>query len=166
MFYIVISKLKWAFYKFFIMPFIKMSFKSCGHNVVIGRYFDVSNIRRVSIGNNTSIGSRAIFLCSRADIEIGSYVMTGPNVTIITGDHRLDIKGKKMIEVKDKDKLPENDQPVIIEDDVWLGANVTILKGVTIGEGSVVDAGAVVCNNIEPYSIYAGVPAKLIKRRF
>ena len=58
------------------------------------------------------------------------------------------------------------DQPVVIEDDVWVGANVTILKGVTIGHGSVVAAGAVVTKSCPPYSIIGGVPAKLIKMRF
>lgn len=56
--------------------------------------------------------------------------------------------------------------PVVIEDDVWCGANVTILKGVTIGHGSIVAAGAVVTKSCEPYSIIGGVPAKLIKMRF
>ena len=58
------------------------------------------------------------------------------------------------------------DQPVTIEDDVWCGANVTILKGVTIGRGSVVAAGAVVTKSFPPYSIIGGVPAKLLKMRF
>lgn len=64
------------------------------------------------------------------------------------------------------EKLPENDAPVVIEDDVWCGANVTILKGVTIGRGSVVAAGAVVTRSCPPYSIIGGVPAKVLKMRF
>ena len=55
---------------------------------------------------------------------------------------------------------------LVIEDDVWCGANVTILKGVTIGRGSVVAAGAIVTKSFPPYSIIGGVPAKLIKMRF
>lgn len=58
------------------------------------------------------------------------------------------------------------DQPVVIEDDVWVGANVTILKGVTIGHGSVVAAGAVVTKSCPPYSIIGGVPAKVLRKRF
>lgn len=71
-----------------------------------------------------------------------------------------------IIDVSDDEKLPENDLPIVIEDDVWCGANVTILKGVTIGHGSVVAAGAVVTKSFPPYSIIGGVPAKLIKMRF
>ena len=88
----------------------------------------------------------------------------GPHPTIITGDHRTDVIGKYIMD--SKEKLPENDAPVIIEDDVWTGANVTILKGVTIGRGSVIAAGAVVTKSFPPYSIIGGVPAKLIKMRF
>ena len=65
-----------------------------------------------------------------------------------------------------KEKLPENDAPIVIEDDVWCGANVTILKGVTIGRGSIVAAGAVVTTSFPPYSIIGGVPAKFLKKRF
>lgn len=90
----------------------------------------------------------------------------GPRPTIITGDHRVDVIGKFIMDVSDNEKLPNNDLPVVIEDDVWCGANVTILKGVTIGHGSVVAAGAVVTKSFPPYSIIGGVPAKLIKMRF
>ena len=92
--------------------------------------------------------------------------MMGPRVTIITGDHRIDIKGKCMAEVSDEEKLPENDKDVVIEDDVWVGANVTILKGVRISTGSVIAAGAVVVKDVPSYSIVGGTPAKIIKKRF
>jgi acetyltransferase-like isoleucine patch superfamily enzyme len=93
-------------------------------------------------------------------------VIFGPNPTIITGDHRIDLIGKYIIDVTVDEKQPENYAPVVIEDDVWCGANVTILKGVTIGRGSVIAAGAVVTKSFSPYSIIGGVPAKLIKMRF
>ena len=90
----------------------------------------------------------------------------GPRPTIITGDHRVDVIDKFIMDVSDNEKLPNNDLPVVIEDDVWCGANVTILKGVTISHGSIVAAGAVVTKSFPPYSIIGGVPAKLIKMRF
>ncbi|MEN9523131.1 MAG: hypothetical protein RL065_1508, partial [Bacteroidota bacterium] len=88
----------------------------------------------------------------------------GPNVTIMTGDHRIDVIGKYMYDVKEK--LPENDVDVVIENDVWIGANATILKGVTIATGSIIASGAVVTKSFPPYSIIGGIPAKLIKERF
>lgn len=64
------------------------------------------------------------------------------------------------------DKLASDDQPVIIENDVWVGTWAIILKGVCIGRGSIIAAGAVVTKNVSPYSVMGGVPAKLIKRRW
>ena len=84
--------------------------------------------------------------------------------TIVTGNHRIDVIGKPIIDVYDK--LPENDEPVIIEDDVWIGANVTILKGVTIGRGAVIAAGSVVNTCVSAYSISGGVISRHLKFRF
>lgn len=90
--------------------------------------------------------------------------MFEPNVTIIGGDHNASMIGRFMYEVEEK--LPENDLPVIIEDDTWIGTGVIILKGVTVGSGAIIAAGSVVTKDVEPYSITGGVPAKLIKMRF
>ena len=60
----------------------------------------------------------------------------------------------------------QNDGQVVIEDDCWIGSNATILKGVRIGRGSVIGAGAIVSKDIPPYSIYTGVPEVKIRRRF
>ena len=118
----------------------------------------------MTVGDYTSIPKGARFYCTEAPLIIGKKVIFGPHPTIITGDHRTDVIGKYIMD--SKEKLPENDAPVVIEDDVWTGANVTILKGVTIGRGSVIAAGAVVTKSFPPYSIIGGVPAKLIKMRF
>lgn len=91
-------------------------------------------------------------------------MVIGPNLTIIAGDHNYKSVGKFICD--EKNKLPENDQDVIIESDVWIGCNVTILKGVTIGRGSVVAACACVTKDIPPYSIVGGIPAQVLKRRF
>ena len=92
--------------------------------------------------------------------------MFGPNVTIMTGNHRTDVVGKYMTEIKESDKLPENEQDVCFLGDNWVGANSTILKGVTVGEGSIIAAGAVVTNDVPLYSIVGGVPARVIAMRF
>ena len=75
----------------------------------------------------------------------------------------MPIIGRYIDTVRDEEKLPEYDQDVVIEENVWCGANVTILKGVTIGRGSIIAAGAVVTKSIPPYSLVGGVPAKVIK---
>lgn len=118
----------------------------------------------MSIGDGSSIPKGSVFYCTEAPLTIGKKVIFGPNPTIITGDHRIDFIGRFIMD--SNDKLPENDAPVTVEDDVWAGANITILKGVTIGRGSVIAAGAVVTKSCPPYSIIGGVPAKILKFRF
>lgn len=145
--------------------FYKGSMKSCGKHVYIRpSSSDFKGLWNLSVGDNTSIPKGSVFYCTEAPLIIGKKVIFGPRPTIITGDHRIDVVGKYIMD--SNDKLPENDAPVIIEDDVWTGANVTILKGVTIGRGSVVAAGAVVTKSCPPYSIIGGVPAKVLKMRF
>jgi len=143
----------------------KRKMKSCGKNVSLhpstSVYFGLENL---SLGNNVSIPRFAHIFCTDAPLTIGNNVIFGPAPTIVTGDHRIDVIGKPIF--LSYDKLPENDSPVIIEDDVWIGAHVTILKGVTIGRGSVVAAGGIVNKSTPPYSISGGVPARVIKFRF
>lgn len=148
-------------------PVWKRSMKHCGKNVYLRPMScDIKGVENLSIGDGTLIPKGSTFYCTRAELIIGNKVVFGPKPTIITGDHRIDIIGKHIIDVTDEDKLPAQDSPVIIEDGCWIGANVTILKGVILGRGSVVAAGAVVTKSCEPYSIIGGVPAKLIKMRF
>ena len=149
-----------------IEPLIRKSFRSCGYQVRIPRGCSFAGIENVSVGHHVYFGEDTRVLTTKAQLIIGNYVMFGPGVTVITGDHRTDVLGKYMTDLTDNDKLPENDQNVIIEDDVWLGANSTILKDVTVGRGSVVAAGALVTKSCPPYSIIGGAPARILKSRF
>lgn len=148
-------------------PVWKRCMKHCGRGVYLRPMSsDIKGLWNLSVGDGTSIPKGSTIYCTNAPCTIGKKVVFGPKPTIITGDHRIDVIGKHLIDVTDEEKLPDNDMPVVIEDGVWIGANVTILKGVTIGRGSIVAAGAVVTKSCEPYSIIGGVPAKLIKMRF
>ncbi len=139
---------------------------SCGTNSRIGKHTRVAGWKNLEIGNHVTIGQDALLLTTRAKIIIGDHVVFGPRVTCISGDHRIDMVGRYIDTVTDEEKLPENDADIIFEGDNWIGANVTILKGVTVGKGAVVAAGSVVTKNVEPYIIVGGVPAKKIKDRF
>ena len=145
---------------------LRKKFKKCGQGVYIDERFTVVGAHNISLGDSVYIGPNATLMAADAPLDIKGHFMSGPGLTIITGDHRIDIRDKFMDEVTVAEKLPENDQPVVIENDVWCGANVTILKGVTIGKGSVIAAGAVVTKNVGEYEIWGGVPAKKIKNRF
>ena len=149
----------------------KRCMKHCGKGVYIRPMSsDIKGLWNLSVGDDTSIPKGSTIYCTDVPCTIGKKVLFGPKPTIITGDHRIDILGKYMTDVTVEDKFVDGvnvyDQPVVIEDDVWCGANVTILKGVTIGHGSVVAAGAVVTKSFPPYSIIGGIPAKLLKMRF
>jgi len=145
--------------------FYKKRMKSCGRKVKLrpstSVFFGLENL---SIGSNVRISRYAHIYCTDAPLTIGNRVIVGPSPTIVTGNHRIDVVGKFIMD--SLQKLPENDKKVIIEDDIWIGANVTILMGARISRGTVVAAGAVVNNLCPPYSITGGVPAKVIKYRF
>lgn len=152
--------------KVILEPGLKKTFARCGENVNLSYDIDVRGNDNIYMGSNIQIGPHALLWTTRAKLIFEDNILVGPGLTVITGDHRIDIKGRFIIDIIDDEKLPEHDADVIIEEDVWIGANVTILKGVTIGEGAVVAAGAVVTKNLEPYAICAGVPCKKIKERF
>lgn len=147
-------------------PLYKREMIKCGKNVNFSPFNSVFTYSSMSVGNNVSIGYHADFVATKSKIIIGDHVMFGPHVSIRGGDHRFDIPGRLIDSIGDDEKLPENDADVVFEGDNWIGMNVTILKGVTIGYGSIIAAGSVVTKSVPPLSIAGGVPAKVIKYRF
>lgn len=91
----------------------------------------------------------------KAYLEIGDRVSIGPRVTVLPMEHANASRVRVAMKVREGG--------VIIKDDVWIGAGVIILSGVTIGECSVIGAGAVVTKDVEPYTVVAGVPARKIR---
>ena len=148
----------------FLSFFYKKMLRGCGSNVHFSALTSDFTYRNITIGNDVYIGPHALFLCTESQIFIGNKVLFGPHVTIIGGDHRITDVGRFIYDVLDKH--PEDDQDVHIEDDVWIGTNTTLLKGVTVGRGAVVAAGALVTKDVPPYAIVGGVPAKVLKYRF
>ena len=151
---------------------LKRLLGECGSESVIAYPFTVSgNMSNLILGKDVSIGPGATLYTKYAKIIIGDKSFSGPNLTIITGDHPY-LKGIYMRDIRKVDMLAKGmdisvyDKDVIIEKDVWLGANVTILKGVHIGEGAIVAAGSVVIKDVPAFGIVGGVPAKLIKMKW
>lgn len=90
-----------------------------------------------------------------SNLIIKKNVSIGPRVTIVT---HADPTPSELVNL-----YPKIDKPVIIEENVWIGANVTIIPGVTVGKYSVIAAGSVVIRDVPPYSVVAGVPARVVK---
>lgn len=130
-----------------------------GANSIVAGYSNIVVTPPVNIGPNSCIYT------TRAKLIFKGHFISGPGLTIITGDHHY-APGRFLDSFTDAEKSPDDDKDVIIEEDVWCGANVTILKGVTIGRGSIIAAGAVVTKDIPAYTIAAGVPAKVIRPKF
>ena len=138
-------------------------FKKKGKNIILNP-FDYYSFNTITIGSDVYIGPGAYFSSAHSSINIGNKVMFGPGVKLLGGNHVTDQIGRFMFDIEHK--TPESDAPIVIEDDVWIGANVVILKGVTVKEGSIVGANSLVNKDVPPYSIVVGSPAKVIRFRF
>jgi len=107
---------------------------------------------KLIVGRNSRING--VHIDARELIHIGDTVQIGPYTIIMDSDFH---------DLKDHSKDGPS-SPIYIEDDVWIATRVTILKGVRIGKGSVIAAGAIVTKDIPPYSVAAGTPARVVKK--
>jgi acetyltransferase-like isoleucine patch superfamily enzyme len=137
-------------------------------NNYIGRQVEIGTTGNITIGFNSSIQDRCILL---GDVEIGNYCTFAPNVYMSSGRHYYNhkpnyyIKDQDEMVASDKELSSKHSKKIVIGDDCWLGINSVIMSGVTIGRGCIIGANSVVTKNIEPFSVVAGSPAKLIKQR-
>lgn len=131
---------------------------SCGENVAIFEGVYIKNSAKISVGNNVSVHPMS-YIEGGGGLDIGSDVSIAHGVTIMTINHGYKSKD---IPIKYQDSIPKK---VVVGNNVWIGARAVILPGVTIGDGCVVAAGAVVTKDITERSVVAGVPARRIKGR-
>lgn len=129
---------------------------SLGDYSVIESFSCINNaVGDVIIGDHTRIGLHNTVI---GPVTIGSHVNLAQGITITALNHNFEDKEKFI------DEQGINTTPVTIGNDIWIGANAVVLPGVTIGDHSVIAAGAVVTKNIPSHSLVAGVPAKIIKQ--
>jgi acetyltransferase-like isoleucine patch superfamily enzyme len=127
-----------------------------GDYSVIESFATINNaVGDVRIGDYTRIGLHNTII---GPVTIGNHVNLAQGITVTALNHNFEDSNKRI------DEQGVSTNPVIIEDDIWIGANAVILPGVTIGHHSVVAAGAVVTKDVPPHSLVAGVPAKIIKQ--
>jgi galactoside O-acetyltransferase len=151
----------------------KRTYITLGEKCIIGaKFIFETNTGIITIGNNVQIGN-ATLIC-RSEIKIGNDVTMAWGITIYDHDSHsiyweqrsndnsqcyedyLAFNGNNIVR---KDWKNVQTSPIIISDKVWIGFNVIILKGVTIGEGAVIGAGSVVTKNVDPFTLVAGNPA-------
>lgn len=125
----------------------------------LGKGVDIKPFVYLFYGKKTLIGdgvfiNTGVILEDAGGITIGDGTHIGCRVVVMTTDHEYQVSLKNIVL-----------KPVHIGKNAWIGANSTILPGVTVGDGAVVGAGAVVTHDVEPYTVVAGVPARVIKKR-
>ena len=135
---------------------LKRLFKSFGNKVNIEPKVIFFNLSESEIGDYSGIGMYSYV----GTIKIGRDVMIGEELTAISRNHEF-----SRTDIPMRLQGFQKDQPITIEDDVWIGSRVIILPGVVIGKGAIVGAGSIVTKDVAPYSIVAGNPARLIRYR-
>jgi len=141
---------------FFLRPF----FGSLGKDVLLSSYVNFNKPQNVIVGDETVFSRGVLVICSGTTrISFGRQVLVGPYTVIRSDDH-----------VFERTDLPirlqgHAGEDIRVEDDCWIGAHVTVLKGVTIGRGSVIGAGSVVTKDVPAFSVAVGCPARVIKTR-
>lgn len=129
---------------------------SLGDYSVIESFACINNaVGDVMIGDHTRIGLHNTII---GPVIIGNHVNLAQGITVTALNHNFEDSEKRI------DEQGVSTCAVVIEDDIWIGANAVVLPGVTIGHHSVVAAGAVVTKDVPPHSLVAGVPAKVIKQ--
>lgn len=142
----------------------RSNFGYVGKNVTIIPPLKIDNPHNVFLYDNTKIESGTISsTIGRFILKKGSAAAEG--LSVHTGNHMM-VVGKFYRTITNEDKLASGqtyDCDIIVEEDVWIGCNVTLLAGAHIGRGAIIAAGAVVSKEVPPYAVIGGVPAKVIK---
>ena len=133
---------------------LKRMLGGVGERVWIAKSFGCDCGKNIYIGSDFT-GNFNLTILDIREVYIGNHVMIAPNVLITTVTHSL--------KASDRRQYLAIAQPVRIGNDVWIGANATIMPGVSIGDGAVIAAGAVVTKDVPAYTMVGGVPAKVIK---
>ena len=129
--------------------------KRLGPHASIQRGLRITNPEKVSIGAHCSL-AQDVFIAGGGGVTLGDWVGCGPDVKVWSVNHRFDDPDRPWQQQGWERKA------VVIEDDVWLGANVFVMPGVTIQKGSIVSAGSVVNKSVPAYALVAGNPARVV----
>jgi acetyltransferase-like isoleucine patch superfamily enzyme len=142
----------------FTLP--KRSLAALGSGSYLHKRASLRSPENISIGRDVSIGPESrLWASPGAKLFIGDKALLGPNVLIVTSNHGAAERDVAMVD------QPWIERDVHIGADVWIGANAVVLPGITVGEHSIIAAGAIVTGDVAPYSVVGGVPAAVIRSR-
>ena len=155
-------------YNAYFLKFNKKEFGHIGKNVKLGSPMYWMSPKSIFIGDNTTIWGNAKFIISpkAGKFEIKENCFVGQGLTVITNNHNVRPPISMLQWEVIKDSHFDSNKDVIVEDDVWIGANVTLLPGIKVGRGAIIGACSVVTKNIPPYAIVVGNPAKIIRYKY
>ena len=129
----------------------------CGQDVNVEHGAWFGSGKGIRLGDRSDLGMDALIM---GPLTVGADVMMGPRCVLISDNHATSDTGRPM---NRQGYVPS--RAIVVEDDVWIGAGVTILPGVRVGRGSVVGAGAVVTKDVPAWSVAAGNPARVVRTR-
>lgn len=141
----------------------KSGFGYVADNVVLNPPLWVNRKKNIFLHENTNLAANSYISAYNAKFIVKKNCALAEGLTVHTGNH-VRILGMFITDITEDIKPKGYDKDVVIEEDCWIGCNVTILSGVTIGRGCTIAAGAVVNRNMPPYCVCGGVPCKPIKR--
>lgn len=129
-----------------------------GERLKLWRDVYIDDYRNLVVGSDVSISKGAMFICA-GGVTLGDEAMIGYGAQLVTAGHTITDVGESMrfsgLTIA----------PIVVERGAWVGAGAILLPGVTLGEGSVVAAGAVITKDVEPFTVVAGVPGKVVGSR-
>ncbi|MEN9919101.1 MAG: hypothetical protein RL662_1537 [Bacteroidota bacterium] len=138
--------------------YMRMQGANIGRHITYYPGIKINPCMNLRLGDNVDL-AWGVIITTGGGVEIGNRVLIGYRVQILSANHTIPSEKANIFGAGHVFKK------VIIEDDVWIGANSIILPGVTIGKGAVIAAGSIVTKNIDAFTIVGGVPARIIKKR-
>lgn len=145
-------------FNFIKSNFIRLQGGNVGKKVTFYPGIRINPSMNISIGNNVDL-AWGVLITTKGGVEIGDRTLIGYRTQILSANHKIPEMKRQIF------SSGHTTEKIMIENDVWIGANCIITAGVHIGEGAVIAAGSVVTKNVEPFTIMGGIPAKLIRKR-
>ena len=155
-----IQKVLFGFTTIFTRLTLKLMGVKVGKNLTAFLVTTIESPQNVTIGNNVWM-SKNVALYAANGISIGNDVVIAKDVSFVSANHGFKDKAKKI----NQQTMETGIAPIVVGNDVWIGEKAIILKAVTVGDGAVVGAGAVVTKDVPAYAVVAGNPARIIAYR-